>query len=876
MNKSHKEKRDKLPASPDAAVVSNLGRRDALKSLFAGFTTLRLLSGRVTHSGQPEQRRNEVPSIDNTRNQLFDLGWRFHRGDAVDAENPGFDDSTWRSLDLPHDWSIEDLSSEPESNGGGALWGTSAEPLRYGPFDRYLSQGQRATGWTVGGTGWYRKHFSARLVEANSYIEVLFDGVYMNCDVWLNGHHLGFHPYGYTSFAYDLSSFLSHNSNNIIAVRVRNEGRNTRWYSGSGMYRHVWLNVTGMISVPLWGLYVYTQEVSAEHAHVVVAVEIANRTMLAGDLSVRVRIMDPQNKLVASREVLHHLEPSSRSSLEQSISISNPQLWSTLTPRLYHADVELVTNQQSVDKVGVPFGIRTLKADAERGFQINGHEVLLRGGCLHHANGLLGAAAIDRAEEHKVELMKANGFNAIRCSHNPPSPAFLNACDRIGVLVIDEAFDQWVVQKNPQDYHLDFKEWWRRDLDSMVRRDRNHPSVIFWSIGNEIPERANPEGVEIARQLVEEIRRLDRSRLITAAIPSFYEPGNHRPWKDSDRAFRYLDVSGYNYQWKEYEEDHARIPGRVMMGTESFPYQAFENWEMVQKHKYVIGDFVWAGMDYLGESGVGNTELISSDDESQEAGTVTAAPLSRDFPWFNAFCGDIDLTGEPKPQHYYRRVVWGVSKLEMAVQRPIPQGCRQVTSLWGWPDELPSWTWPGHEGMPLKVRVYSAGDHVRLLLNGKEIGVRPISRESRLRAEFDVPYAPGILRAITLAKGKPVAQLTFKTVGPPARLNLRADRNPIQGDRNDLAYVILEVLDAAGCRVPDACVPVTFNISGAGELAGGGTANPKDMQSFRQAHLKTFHGTCVAIVRGKGMKGWVNLSAHAKGLKPASLVIILT
>ena len=358
----------------------------------------------------------------------------------------------------------------------------------------------------------------------------------------------------------------------------------------------------------------------------------------------------------------------------------------------------------------------------------------------------------------------------------------------------------------------------------MVLRDRNHPSVAMWSIGNEIPERADAAGVAIAKQIVDEIKRFDPTRPITAAIPFFFESGGIRPWIESDPAFQYLDVGGYNYQWSVYEKDHARLPHRVMMGTESFPLQAFENWQMVEKHPYVLGDFAWTGMDYLGESGIGNAQLNSPNPFHQggaaEPGEVGGMPVSSfllispDYPWFNSYCGDIDLIGEAKPQLYYKRVLWGESKLEMAVQRPLPDGRSEVTSAWGWSDELRSWTWPDHEGKTLKVRVYSRGDQVRLMLNGKEIGVKPVSAETRFKAEFDVSYAAGELSAIALAHGSQIAELAFMTTGKPARLRLKADRQSIRSDRYDLAYVILEVLDESGQAVPDADVPVAFTISG--------------------------------------------------------------
>jgi beta-galactosidase len=870
------------PISKEGREDSGLPRRDALKSIIAGFSAVPMLAGTSLRGQQSEPRADGPSRAGNLRNQLFDSGWRFYRGDIAGAEATGFDDQSWRRLDLPHDWSVENLPASPESNGEGAVWGGTDVPLRIGPFDMYRSEGRRDTGWVVGGTGWYRKKFTVEAVREGSQTEIAFDGVYMNSDVWLNGLHLGNHPYGYTSFAYDLTPYLKRQGENVLAVRVRNEGRNSRWYSGSGIYRHVWLNVTGPVRVPLWGVFVTSPEVSARSASVKVAVKVENREKAAREVTVRIRLLDAKNNAVGNHEAVQSVAAGGQVEVEQTIAVSAPALWSPASPNLYRAKVELISGGATLDSVATAFGIRKIEADAERGLRINRETVKLRGGCMHHANGLLGAAAIDRAEERRVELMKAHGFNAIRCAHNPPSPAFLDACDRVGVVVIDEAFDQWSVQKNSQDYHLYFKDWWRRDVDSMVLRDRNHPSVVFWSIGNEIPERAEPLGVSEAKGIVEEIHRLDNTRLITAAVNPSRHGTEIAPWTDSDPAFKFLDVCGYNYYWNQYEKDHERLPQRIMMGTESFPLQAFENWQTAEEYPYVLGDFVWTGMDYLGESGIGNAQLNPYGPRREEPtlegdmggqSLASFALIFADYPWFNAYCGDVDLIGEAKPQFLYKRVLWGLSRLEMAVQRPIPEDRQQLISAWGWADELKSWTWPGHEGTPITVRVYSKGDQVRLLLNDRQVGVKPVSTENKFTAEFEVPYAAGELKAVALQNGTPIAELAYRTAGTPAKLRLKADRSSIRPDRNDLAYVTTEVLDAAGNLVPDATVPVTFDISGAGQLAATGTANPKDVQSFRQAVTATYHGKCLAIVRPVGSAGRTTLTAQSKGLEAAWLVL---
>jgi beta-galactosidase len=459
--------------------------------------------------------------------------------------------------------------------------------------------------------------------------------------------------------------------------------------------------------------------------------------------------------------------------------------------------------------------------------------------------------------------------------------------------VVDEAFDVWEVQKNPQDYHLYFGEWWRRDLSSMVMRDRNHPSVVIWSIANEVPERVQPRGVELGQQMKSLIQTLDTARPIMVAVMEVSGGGGQA----LDPGFEYADIAGYQYLPHFYESDHVRHPDRVMVGSESFPRQVCQNLVQAKKNAFVIGDFVWTGMDHLGEAAIGNAQLSAPARPRGGQGAVPgaapgatpAAPAGAgmmiSYPWFVNYSGDIDLTGQAKPQWYHRRVAWGLSKLEMAVQRPVPQGRTENVSGWGWSDELRSWTWPGSEGKTVKVRVYSSGDQVRLLLNGKEIGAKPVSPETDmgpdnapnqprgLIAEFETPYEPGELKAIALSKGQPIAELFFKTVGKPAKLRLTADRASIRRDRNDLSYVTVEVVDQAGELVPDAVVPVSLSVSGAAELAAAGSASPKDVESFRRTRPKTFHGRCLAIVRPKGAVGTATVRAQADGLAPASIMV---
>ena len=777
------------------------------------------------------------------RDRPFDSDWRFLRSDAPGAEASAYDDSKWRTLDVPHDWSIEDLTS---TNG--------APPS---PFNAAQSAGGAATGFVVGGTGWYRKHFTLSPADGGKSVTIHFDGVYMDADFWINGHHLGNHPYGYTAFSYDLTPYLKPaNQENVIAVRVRNEGKTSRWYSGSGIYRNVSLVVADPIHIPVWGVHVVATNISRSDAPVTVATAITNGSGADATIRVRTRLVDPNGRALRPQEDEINIPAGTQRELTQALTVNRPVLWSLENPALYRAEVELIAGRGTLDRVVTTFGIRNLRFTTTHGFELNGKVVELKGGCIHHDNGPLGSAAIGRAEERRVELMKAYGFNAIRTAHNPPSAAFLDACDRVGVLVIDEAFDMWERQKNPNDYHLHFKDWWERDLTSMIQRDRNHPSVIMWSIGNEIPERGAPAGVELAEKMAAAIRPFDTTRPVTAGICEFWDDRS-KTWADTAPAFVHLDTDGYNYQWRRYVSDHTNFPDRIMYGSESYPREALDNWRAVISNSYVIGDFVWTAWDYMGETGLGNAVL-----DNERANRL---------PWFNAFCGDIDLCGFKKAPLYYREVIWGQAKLNLAVHAPIPEGRRERVSQWGWPDERQSWTWPGSEGTPLDVVVYSSSETVRLELDGKVIATEPVN--NRMIARFKVPYQPGELRAIGLSGSKRVATASLRTAGEPSSIRLTADRSKIRADRSDLSYVTVEIVDRNGAIVPHAGIPVRFTVTGGGELAATGSGAPNDAASFHLPVRKTWQGRCLAILRPNGDSGGITLKAEADGLKSATLVV---
>ncbi|CAL1517987.1 glycoside hydrolase family 2 TIM barrel-domain containing protein [Chitinophaga sp. MM2321] len=781
----------------------------------------------------------------------FNSEWRFFLGDATGAEKPGFDDRNWRSLDIPHDWSIEDLPNQSDHN-------------VIGPFYR-KSVGATSTGYTVGGHGWYRKKFVLPEADHGKLVSVLFDGIYMQSDLWINGHYLGHHAYGYTPIHYDLSPYLNPAGQpNILAVQVKNEGRNSRWYTGSGIYRNAWLNVTDPVHIPQWGVFVTTPKVTEKEAVVSITASVTNTLQQAVASTMLITIVDANGKQVAKVRAGSNIKSNETVAIQRAIRIPKPKLWSPDSPTQYSAIVSLYRNEKLTGQTTTRFGIRSIHFDAAQGFLLNGKRLLLKGGSVHHDNGIIGSAAINRAEIRKAQLLKSNGFNAVRTSHNPPSEAFLDACDSIGLLVIDEAFDMWQRQKNAQDYHLYFNDYWQKDLRSIILRDRNHPSVLLWSIGNEINERADPTGLALTKQLRDEVRKLDTTRPVTAGICDFSDfPKGQKHWDETAPAFEILDVAGYNYQLATYVSDHDKYPSRVIVGTESFPVQRFENWQAVEKYPWITGDFVWTAMDYIGETAIGHTVM----DNEKDGGAL-------EWPWFNGNCGDIDLIGGKKPQAYYRDVIWNRSKIAMAVHAPIPKGLTEVVSKWGWPDERQSWTWPGQEGAPMDVTVYSRYPTVRLELNGNIIAEKSCSPETSLTARFKVPYQPGVLKVTGIENGIRKDSSILQTSGKPSRIRLTADRQIIQADRNDLAYIRADIVDENGVIITE---PVTlhFTVEGDAELMATGNADPKDMRSFTQPTCTTYRGSCLIILRPKGKTGTAKLKVVAENIPDSEIRIEL-
>ena len=572
-------------------------------------------------------------------NAGFDSDWYFCRGDIAGAEDLEFNDSGWRMVDLPHDWSIEDIAIDGELEPGRVV---------SGPFDS-AAIGSGATGYTVGGTGWYRKHFELTDGQEGMRMSVLFDGVYMDADIWVNGQYVGNHYYGYTAFRFDLTEYLKPaGHDNVIAVRVKNEGRNSRWYSGSGIYRHVTVSFDNDICFEPWGVFIHTLSADSGEAEICVTATLNNHKLNNQNIELQVDIIGPDSRLVATKAISAMVLGGSELKSEFKFKVSNPLLWDIDSPNMYNAVCSVRQGNLDYDKVETAFGIRTVAFDSEKGFFLNGKSLKLKGGAMHANNGLLGAAAYDRAEERRLEIMKSCGFNAVRCVHNPPSKAFLDACDRIGMLAIEEAFDVWSAGWLPQDYHSRFDECWQGDIDSMIMRDRNHPSIFTWGIGNQIKEGRESVGVKIADELASYVRSLDPTRPVTANVAMFigkdWLDGAPELWRQLDSVNSMLDICGYSYQSSQYVTDHDRMPDRIMFSSEINPRHCFKNWMRAIDNEYVLGNFTWTAMDYMGEAGSGWFAFSERPKSS--------------FPWNMTYTGDIDSCGFRRPRSFYRDVLF--------------------------------------------------------------------------------------------------------------------------------------------------------------------------------------------------------------------------
>ena len=805
--------------------------------------------------------------------ESFNAGWAYRRplGPFAAAEGAAVPPTP---VTLPHD-ALRDADRDPAAPSKGAT--------AYYPTGAYS----------------YTKTFHAPPEWVDKSVRLEFEGAYRHAMVFVNDELAGNRADGYARFWVDIKPYLRLDASNELRVEVRS-GQDSRWYSGCGLHRPVFLHVDEPVHIAPDGVRVTTLEVDDDQAVVEVTTRVSNHSATTSTATLGCSIFYPAGALLDHGADPVTIAPGETATVRQRFYLPTPQLWNVDTPALHTARLTLeaaqpVSDQTWFTTTSVPFGIRVVRVDPRHGLRINGVPTLLRGACVHHDNGPLGAAAIARAEERRVQLLKDAGFNAIRAAHNPLSVAMLDACDRLGLLVMDEAFDMWTRGKTPYDYAHDFPQWWDADLAAMVDKDYNHPSVIMYSIGNEIVETGTPHGARTARRLAEHVRSLDPTRLVTNGVnaslavldemPAFLaEPGtglnemlaqvgdSMNYLGSSDRATHrtaesssVLDVLGLNYAEGRYALDRELFPRRVIVGSESFPSRIGDLWPMVVENPNVIGDFTWTGWDYLGEVGIGATAY-------REDATAQAS-LEREFPYLTAYCGDFDITGARRPISYYREIVYGLRTAPyIAVRRPEHHGHTiTMQSLWAWSDSISSWTWPGYDGKPIGVEVYADADEVALLVNDREVARTLVGTHRAMLATFDITYRSGTLTAIAYRRGLEVGRTSLATATTPL-LTTTADRTRLQADQNDLGFITIELRDSAGRLVPSADRPVTVDVAGAGVLAGMCSANPKTEERFDAPTWHTFDGRALAVVRPTDA-GVITVTVHAEDLPTTALTL---
>ena len=849
--------------------------------------------------------------------------WFFKKGQV--RVFPGEDEALYgEKVNLPHDYMIaSDVS--PDAPAGPAM------------------------GYYTEGAASYTKKMQIPAQWEGQKVYLHFDGVMMNASVNVNGSLVKVHHYGYTPFTADITDYLYYGEENRISVLVNPSMQpNSRWYTGAGIYRDVTLAHVSPIHIDVDGVFAWTKRIlsadvsGVRAAEAQVMVEVTVRNTLGKDHQVNVGVtLSPaaaedregaaDTASSSSREIYREtalfVKAGQTATARIPFTVKDPLLWTAEHTNLCHVKAVVKdmggfgvclesskADETISDTAETDFGIRTVTADAVRGLQVNGKTVKLKGGCIHHDNGLLGAVSLYDSEYRKLKLLKESGFNAVRMAHNPPSSALLDACDRLGLYVIDEAFDAWGFCKQPGDYSQYFADHWKDDMRAFILRDRNHPSVLFWSTGNEVEERGGMgDGYALAMELAAYVRSLDSTRLVTNGLCSMWSGlddrstaeyfrkmmeearGNvqnldlskgGRDWEDRTEAFaNCLDVVGYNYLDAHYEYAGERYPERVILGTESYPNQIDKVWDLTEKLPYVIGDCTWTAFDYIGEAGIGKSAFFPPESDEAKQGSFMLSSHSSDYPWRLANDADFSINGDLLPQGVYRRIVWGSPETGLYTQHPEHFEETEVVSNWGWNQVNASWNYSGYEGKPVKVFVYSAADEVELFLNGKSVGTKAAGKENRYTAVFQVPYEAGVLSAVSRRKGSPAAgdgsadpaeisRCELKTTGVPASIALDPEQTELTPDGQSLSYVAVKLLDAEGNIVPDARISLTAALeSGDAVLAGFGSAAPVTEDNYTSGKCISFHGKAAAVIRAGYEKCSAVLKVTAEGLPEAQCII---
>ncbi len=777
------------------------------------------------------------------------------------------------------------------------------------PHDAVLASPRRpdpelaGTAYFPGGSWEYSKRFLVPEEWRNRHVLLEFEAVYRSAAVFVNGSLAGGTASGYSAFGVALDPFLRFGAENEVRVQARAH-RDSRWYSGGGIIRPVHLVVADPVHVALDGIVVTTPDVDADFALVQVDTTVGNVGRHPATRAVRTHLIAPDGTECAADATRVTVLPGEPAVVHQRMLVPAPRLWGPDSPSLYRAVVSVMADGTVTDEAQTTFGIRVLQVDVARGLRINGEPVKLRGACVHHDNGVIGAATIARAEERRVERLKAAGFNAIRSAHQPMSRAMLDACDRLGVLVMDELSDMWTQSKTDHDLATRFTESWRHDLESMIRKDRNRPCVFAYSIGNEIPDIATGHGAAWTRRIATEARRLDPGRFVTSGVNGALlvmsdviegEPdlvgetaraevteingfmmalddrmnalGNSEAVSElTAEPYAALDIAGMNYLDSRYEPDRRLFPNRVIVGSETFPTRIDELWALVLAHPHVIGDFTWTGWDYLGEVGLGRARY--ADDPPGTGGLA-------EYPWIASWAGDIDLTGRRRPASFYREIVFGQrSDPYIAVRRPGTKGRTPSSSPWAWTDSVSSWTWPGTEGKALDVEVYSDAPEVELFVNGVSAGRQPAGPAGRYRAIFEVRYEPGDVEAVAVRSGRAAERVTLRSANGARRLVVRPDRAELRAGDADLAFVDIDLVDAHGVHATDAETELELEIDGPGHLQGFGSAAPCTEESYLDRRHRSFQGHALAVIRPTA-PGTITVTVRAAGLGRSNATIVV-
>ena len=764
----------------------------------------------------------------------FDANWLFSKGDFASAMMPAFNDSGWRQLNVPHDWSIE------------------------GPFGAEFGSGN---GFAPGGIGWYRKHFKLDADQKGRAVAIEFDGVYDNSEVWINGQLVGGRPYGFSSFQCDLTPFVKFGSDdNVVAVRVdHSRFADSRFYTGSGIYRNVRLVITDKLRIAHWGVSVTTPKIKSDSAVVHIETTVENSSAGKGNFSLESDIVAPGGEIVASLTTAKSAAGNSTQTLAQEIKILKPELWSLDSPTIYTLKSRIKSGEAVADETETPFGIRTATFDPDKGFLLNGVSTKLKGVCIHHDAGSLGAAVPDQVLERRLRLLKEIGVNAIRTSHNPPDPALLDLCDRLGFVVMDEAFDEFTPGKNKWvtgwnngvpdhfGYSEIFAQWSVTDVSDLVRRDRNHPSIILWSIGNEVDYANDPFSdpalgedyhpdypsaknlLTCAAPLITAVKSLDRTRPVTAALANIQ-------MSDAVNLPELFDAVGYNYQEARYAADHKTFPKRIIYGSENG--HQYDAWLAVKTNSYISGQFLWTGIDYLGEAG--------------------------EWPNRANGAGLLDLCGFKKPLGWFRQSIWSSKPM---VYLCVANSNRGRLAIAG----AESWNWPANS--IVTVRCFANCPEVTLTLNGKVIGTKNLSEAVNGVLNWQIPFEPGTLKAVGRANGQDVCDYTLKTAGTASRVELLPDAKEFRANGKDVCHVEFRIVDENGVRVPDAEPEVKFDLTGQAKIIGIGNGDLNNSENCQGDTHRAFEGRGLAILQAATTPGSLVLTATAPGLESASVTL---